>query len=456
MSTKKEKQPLSITHPELAKEADGWDPANITSGSNKKLSWKCAKKHTWDASVANRSKGRNCPFCSHKKLLPGFNDLATLFPEIADEAHGWDPRTVFGGTGNKLAWKCKQGHIYIISPNTRTSQKTGCAICSGKKLLTGCNDLQTLFPEIATEADGWEATNVLAGNRIQRKWKCPIGHQFMASPSSRTGSKKTGCPVCAGKRIVVGFNDLESKFPELSKEADGWDPKTVFPGTDVKKNWKCKNGHKYKANVVSRTNLNTGCPVCSNRSVLPGFNDLKSILPELAEEADGWDPSEFTVGSQQKMKWRCQNGHTYVSSIAHRTSKKGTGCPRCGKFGFDATKKGFLYLLENIDLEMLQIGITNDPERRFSEHLKRKWSLIEYRGPMDGNLTKDWETAILRMLKAKGADLSNEKIAGKFDGYSEAWSKSTFEVKSIKELMKITEEFEESTLKKKSKTRKIK
>jgi hypothetical protein len=62
---------------------------------------------------------------------------------------------------------------------------------------------------------------------------------------------------------------------------------------------------------------------------------------------------------------------------------------------------------------------------------------------MDGYLAKQWETAILRMLKAKGADLSNSKIAGKFDGYSEAWSKSTFEVKSIKELMKLTEEFEE-------------
>jgi hypothetical protein len=61
---------------------------------------------------------------------------------------------------------------------------------------------------------------------------------------------------------------------------------------------------------------------------------------------------------------------------------------------------------------------------------------------MVGQLALGNETAILRMLKAKGADLSNSKIAGKFDGYSEAWSKSTFEVKSIKELMRLTEEFE--------------
>jgi len=70
--------------------------------------------------------------------------------------------------------------------------------------------------------------------------------------------------------------------------------------------------------------------------------------------------------------------------------------------------------------------------------------MLELRGPMNGHLTQQWETAILRMLKANGADLSNEKIAGKFDGYSEAWSKSTFEASSIKELMRLTEEFEES------------
>jgi len=56
--------------------------------------------------------------------------------------------------------------------------------------------------------------------------------------------------------------------------------------------------------------------------------------------------------------------------------------------------------------------------------------------------TQQWEIAILQMLKAKGADLSNGKIAGKSDGYSEAWSKSTFEVSSIKELIRLTEAFE--------------
>jgi hypothetical protein len=91
---------------------------------------------------------------------------------------------------------------------------------------------------------------------------------------------------------------------------------------------------------------------------------------------------------------------------------------------------------------MFKIGITNSPDRRLSKHISNLWDVMETRGPMKGELAKSWESSILRMLKAKGADLSNERVAGKFDGYSEAWSKSTFEAKSIKELMRLTEEFE--------------
>jgi hypothetical protein len=46
-------------------------------------------------------------------------------------------------------------------------------------------------------------------------------------------------------------------------------------------------------------------------------------------------------------------------------------------------------------------------------------------------------------LRNKRTDLKNDKYDEKFNGYSEAWSKSTFEVKSIKGIMRLTEEFEE-------------
>ena len=92
-----------------------------------------------------------------------------------------------------------------------------------------------------------------------------------------------------------------------------------------------------------------------------------------------------------------------------------------------------------------KVGITNNIDERVAKHKRLGWQLLEFRGPFTGQLVQQWETAILRMLKARGADLSNAKIAGKFDGYSEAWSKSKFEVYSIRELMQLTEEFEKIT-----------
>jgi hypothetical protein len=185
------------------------------------------------------------------------------------------------------------------------------------------------------------------------------------------------------------------------------------------------------------------CPICANQKLLVGFNDLATTHPEVAKEADGWDPTQVIAGTNKRLKWRCSEGHRYTTGGNHRIGEKATGCPTCANTGFDPNAKGYLYFLIHNDWEMFQIGITNKPNDRLGDHKKLGWEIIEIRGPMDGHLTQQWETAILRMLKANGADLSNKKIAGKFDGYSEAWSQSTFPVKTIKELMRLTEEFEE-------------
>ena len=37
-------------------------------------------------------------------------------------------------------------------------------------------------------------------------WNCERGHEYDARPCDRTKGQK--CPYCAGKRVLVGFNDL--------------------------------------------------------------------------------------------------------------------------------------------------------------------------------------------------------------------------------------------------------
>jgi hypothetical protein len=362
--TKKVNQPLSVTHPELAKEADGWDPTKISAGSGKKLSWICSRGHVWQAIVRNRTQRsyKNCPTC---------NSLYYLNPELAGEADGWDPSTISAFNGKKMPWICSKGH----------------------------------------------------------QWQAVVANRAVG----------VGCPICSGHKVLVGFNDLETTHPTIASEADGWDPKTVTNGNNKNYKWKCSKGHSWTAAISSRAAGNN-CPICGFAKVLPGFNDLKTTNPDLASQAKGWDPTKYRAGSHKKVRWVCSVGHEWDAVIGNRS--KGTDCPACADYGFNFSKNAFLYFLAHPTYSMYQIGITNDFERRISEHRRNSWELIDVRGPMDGLLAQKWESAILKMLKAKGADLSNSKIAGKFDGYSEAWSKSTFEAKSIKELMRLTEEFE--------------
>ena len=89
------------------------------------------------------------------------------------------------------------------------------------------------------------------------------------------------------------------------------------------------------------------------------------------------------------------------------------------------------------------MGITNYPTERIALHKGRGWVQIELKVPLKGAKARELEKSVLRALKKKRAKIVSKTSPKKFDGYSEAWSKSTFPVKSIKELMRLTEEFEE-------------
>ena len=445
MPIKKEKQPLSVTHPGLAKQADGWDPSTVTSGSHRKVKWRCDSGHSWETAVKTRAlSGNNCPVCSGHVVVVGFNDLKSKHPAIAKQAYGWDPSTVTSMSGKKVFWKCENSHI----TEKRVADKVsgiGCPVCSGHQVLIGFNDLATTHPELAKEADGWSPTTITKGHDRKLSWKCASGHHWKATVYTRTGKIKSGCPFCAEKKVLTGFNDLRTRFPEIAREADGWDSTSVHPGSNKARNWRCNLGHSWKASPEQRTRKGTNCLVCSNHVLLIGFNDLATTHAELATQADGWDPTLIMSGSEKKKKWKCPKNHFWSANVYSRAIGD-RGCPTCSKTGFSPEMEGYLYFLVHESWEMFQIGITNFPDNRLTTHKRLGWTVLELRGPMDGHLTQQWETAILRMLKAKGADLSNSKIVGKFDGYSEAWSKSTFEAKSIIELMMLTEEFEESKL----------
>ena len=65
--------------------AIGRFPETTSRGVDKKVYWKCALGHRWEATPGNRWQGQGCPFCAGKRVLAGFNDLQSQAPTVAEE-----------------------------------------------------------------------------------------------------------------------------------------------------------------------------------------------------------------------------------------------------------------------------------------------------------------------------------------------------------------------------------
>lgn len=122
---------------------------------------------------------------------------------------------------------------------------------------------------------------------------------------------------------------LLETHPQLTAEwADARDASEFSPGSKYRADWRCKLGHRWNAPIYSRAR-GAGCPFCTNRKVLVGFNDLPSTHPELAAEwADSRDVQTVTAGSNYVAQWECTNGHLFTAPVLRR-AKRGSGCNAC-------------------------------------------------------------------------------------------------------------------------------
>ena len=237
--------------------------------------WKCVHEHEWQAIIGNRNKGSGCPYCSGKKVLKGYNDLLTVNPMVAIE---WDYE--------------KNGEL---KPENFTSN-------SGEKV--------------------W--------------WRCGKGHEWQATINNR--SNGTGCPYCSNKKVLIGYNDLQTINPTLAQE---WNhekngelkPENFTSNSGTLVWWKCVHGHEWQAKIMDR-NKGNRCPYCSGKRVLKGKNDLQTVNPTLAKE---WNhakngeltPMDVMPNSDKKVWWLCSKGHEWQATIGHRN--KGRGCPECAR-----------------------------------------------------------------------------------------------------------------------------
>lgn len=275
-------------------------PYNISYGSGYKAWWillyedpRTGKsfKFEWQSAVYHRSKGEGCPFLVGKKIYPGFNDLATVCPELINQVH-----------------PTKNGEITAMD----------IAAYSNKKIWW-------LFPY----------DDARTNQHFEFEWE--------ASSASRI--KNRGCPFLSNQRLWRGFNDLKTRYPRIASE---WNyelnengPEDYMPNSREKVWWlfpyddSISGKHydfKWEARITNRVQDNSGCPYLSNNAVWKDFNDLASKRPDLAKE---WDnkknknilPDSITLYSNKKRWWRCQKcGESWYASPAKRANGQECKC----------------------------------------------------------------------------------------------------------------------------------
>lgn len=222
---------LATTHPEIAKQ---WSyeknkdlsPQEVTKGSEKKAYWVCEQNHTWKATISSRVAGRGCPYCANKRVLPGFNDLATMRPNLVKE---WNyekngeltPYDVVYGSKKSVWWICSLGHEWKATIQNRFTG-TGCPICANKGTSIRHDSFVNEHPELLEEWDyekNAESPNDFSGGSSRQVWwKCKKGHSWKAAIVYRCYGTK--CPLCSKERQVsfpekAVFYYIHKVFPEL-------------------------------------------------------------------------------------------------------------------------------------------------------------------------------------------------------------------------------------------------
>lgn len=272
--------------------------------------------------------------------------LITSNPELVEQLHptlneGIDLATLSNATKRKVWWIDALGHEWEAAVNNRAYNNAGCPYCYGRKVLAGFNDLMSQSPQLMQEWNFGRNTinpEEVHFNSTQIAWWIgSCGHEWESSIGIRAKANTT-CPYCAGRRVLTGFNDINTTHPALSLE---WHPTknkkdtpfTVSAGSNKKVWWQDVLGHEWEATVDKRARSGRGCPVCSGNKVSKGFNDMATTHPSYAQEIDptinnGIDGTVISAGSTQFIRWTCAIGHNWDSAPCDRIGYA-VKCPTC-------------------------------------------------------------------------------------------------------------------------------
>lgn len=317
-----------------------WKPDELFYDSRRWLKWICNTCHgEYGAYVKEIVNGKECPFCSEKYPLPGFNTLAVKHPDIAAI---WSEKNEISAdetlvNGNNAVWTCPVCHGDYNAPiNKVVDGNADCPYCNGRKLLPGFNSLATKYPDIAAM---WSDKNNLSAdqtlpNTTMAFWTCPTCHGDYPARINKVINGKVECPYCNNKKVLPGFNSLAVKYPDI---ANMWSTQNKLSADQVLPNvnyalWTCPTCHgDYSARIIEVVNGETNCPYCNNRKLLSGFNSLAVKHPDIAKmwSKQNWLSADQVLPNTNMATWTCPTCHGDYSARIIEVINDEAECPYC-------------------------------------------------------------------------------------------------------------------------------
>jgi len=341
---------LIAGYPELTEQ---WDaPTNgeltdaVTSGSARRVGWRCSHGHRWAARISSRTGGAGCPYCAGHRATPE-TSVAARYPQLLAE---WacdlngdlDPATVLPGSARRVWWRCPIGsdHVWQVSVRHRVSHASGCPFCTGTRA-TPQTSLAADCPALAAD---WDPTRngTLSPSAVRPSsgryawWRCPAGHSWKARIDQRS-RRHTGCPVCVprrkhGKLLVATRPDLTAQW---SHPLNGGGPGTLTTGSYVQAWWRCPTEptHLWQARIVDRDHGHTDCPYWAHQRPTPTTclaAAAPQLLPDWHRTRNGnLSPTDVLPRSAKVVWWQCPDGHEWAAAPTARLAGTGRGCPTC-------------------------------------------------------------------------------------------------------------------------------
>lgn len=345
---------LATEYPELKAE---WDseknprpPESYLPYSSRRVSWRCARNHRWEATVCDRAESADnarrtgrpvCPYCSGERASATYN-LITEYPEVARE---WNyekngdkkPENTLPHSNEKVWWKCgyNPAHQWMDRIANRTTLRRGCPQCAREfKISYPARALfyylRQVCPDCVCEAPFHRyKIDIFLPDR-----KLAIEHDGYYYHSSETAKKRAAQKDAA--LHGAGYQVLRISDSKVQREP------VLCRDTEIVYRYDERNRTLDQMIAAVFRHLGLQHLDVDHRRDQYEINQLyfherkKHTLavehPRLAKEWSRRNPSgpdTVLSGSPRKAWWRCPKCHQeYSATVANRT-KQHSGCPFC-------------------------------------------------------------------------------------------------------------------------------